>query len=168
MHSRFLRSCISAFCAGQLLFASSCIGGQTTVPSSGPPEPCERPSITREIDRRFFGVHELHVTWTKSMGPGDDTASEGALQLTLDLSRLNTSDSTAGCPRIEVRVELSSDTGALEYSGQGTVRTGRNLRIELDPAEGLFGGSITLADPLQVQLRYRDGTTLNAQGTPPP
>ena len=149
-----------------LAFASSCIGGQTTVPTSGRSPACEPPNLTPDIERRVFGVHALDVT---SMDlPLQTQHDERALRITLDVMRARTTVSSGACT-VEVAVELSSDDGTLEYSGRGKLsRDGKVLQIGLEPAMDVLRGSVTIGELVEIELHYFGGSVITAEGSLPP
>jgi hypothetical protein len=77
--------------------------------------------------------------------------------------------STRACGPLDVRVELSSDDGSLEFSGTGKLTEQPSfLRVQLEPNLDVRTGKLSLADALTVELEYPDGSVVTAQGTLPP
>jgi hypothetical protein len=148
-------------CAALLLvLLAACIGGQTTVPTSGE-APCE------PVQVRFFGPPTLEATWQSS---SRSTASgNGTTLLTIDVSRAAPLDRATTCELlVDVTVELSSDDGVLELSSTGQLSAhAEPPKVWLDAGPELQGGTLLLGETLEVELDYPDGTRFSARGSLP-
>lgn len=158
-------------CAALLAaLAMGCIGGQTTVPTSGParPEPgsiAVDPPVCKlaasfALKQRHLGQLERYVAWERSAG---DEPTQGSTQVTIDLSP--TPEDAPTCDgSAPVHVEISTDDGSIEFSGTGRLRGNTEAtELELDPAPPLRSGRLDLGRRLMVMLEYEDGTSIHAE-----
>jgi hypothetical protein len=144
-----------------LVLLAACIGGQTTVPTAGKPEPCE------PVPMRYFGPHTLDATWQSSSR--SSATGNGTTLLTVDVSRATPSDQAPTCERlVDVTVELSSDDGVIELSSTGQLSANTDpLKVRLDPGPELQGGTLLLGETLEIELDYPNGNRFSAHGSLP-
>jgi hypothetical protein len=146
-----------------LLFASGCIGGQTTVPASftGQLPPCSASDERQQLAAAFSGTRVLDVAWEHSERGAEVT--RGSTQLTLDLSAVVADTTRFECRKQRVSVELTTADGELRFSGNGWLYgTPQAATLQLEGTSRVLAADLQLSgDAVEGSVEFEDGSMLS-------
>lgn len=146
------------------LFAAACLGGQTTVPGSLTVT-CLG-SDAGEIAAHVLGSRSYDVSWQHTRdGAVTDVGSTRAT-LDVEVAADGSLDVVRCHGSVPVTVELSSEDGALVFSGTGLLSQETHPLLVLDVSPQVLSGSIDFADPIEIMLNEHDGPSVLAHGEP--